>query len=342
MFAEKLTRDGGRPGVFPMFLLLLTAALFLSSESTAAELDNGRISVSGFGDILLRESGGEEHVASIGQAEIDLEAVIDDSSRIVASLALAHDDGSMCVAVFMAAFTLYDRRSGNVSWFAPRKINLAVGRFDVPFGVDREYYASIDRPLITAPFAIEQTHNSWNSTGAFLTTEFSSIDITLFGVNGGECADHRYGDEEAWTRALAIGGRIGTRLVEQAQLGFSLAHWTVDEIDAAQTLAGVDLIVTAGRFAARGEVIHQAFYDHDINQWDRVGYYFQCTASFGRIMPVVRVGELLVSQGSRLGSEVTTGVSVNACENTFLRAEYRTNYKFETNESHMQLAFRFE
>ena len=106
------------------------------------------------------------------------------------STALAWEDGSADVAVGVIDYHLFNDSApvrGRI--FDEPGFHVQAGRFDLPYGVDYQYFASVDRPSISAPITTERIQlGGYNSDGIRLYGTEGMFDYTLYAV------DSLYGD----------------------------------------------------------------------------------------------------------------------------------------------------
>lgn len=166
------------------------------------ESDNAGLDISGFFDVQARTVNRSEQTFELGDLEVDLEYVHDE--HYSASAALVWDgDESADVAVALVDYHLFDDNippRGRI--FSEPGFHLQLGRFDVPFGADYQYFASVDRPNISAPLTTQRIQDGgFNGDGMRAYGTWKNLDGALFWTNS------LYADS-----GYSVGGRIGLSL----------------------------------------------------------------------------------------------------------------------------------
>lgn len=162
------------------------------------------LEISGFFDFTVQdmdegtEGSERDFPFDYGAFELDLEYSYGDHYAV--STALVWDDGETPeLAVGVVDYHLFDDdvpARGRI--FDEPGFHVQVGRFDLPFGVDYQYFASVDRPNVSAPLTTERIQQGgYSSDGIRLYGTWKLFDYTAYAVNS------LYGDNGA-----AIGGRI--------------------------------------------------------------------------------------------------------------------------------------
>lgn len=190
-----------------------------------------------------------------GTFELDLEYSYGEHYAV--STALVWDDGDApSLAVGVVDYHLFDDGvpvRGRI--FDEPGFHVQVGRFDIPYGVDYQYFASVDRPNISAPLTTERIQaGGYNSDGIRFYGTWKSFDYTAYAVNS------LYGDDGG-----AVGGRIAffpsrnpyrlhrfgsTRTLE---VGFSYLKDLDKEFDARDRVYGFDFTLNYNMFTLVAE-----------------------------------------------------------------------------------------
>lgn len=240
----------------------------------------------------------------IGQLALDLTS--DLSDRVMAAMEIAYGfDEQVDIAQAYADWNVYrwngqprDNPLGTVS------AGFRVGQFDVPFGLDWRSYRSLDRPLVSIPTVIANTHRGWNDLGVEMHGELTWANWSMFAVNGfGTSSTLRLPDrplpvsltagaDEATSDDVvpteAYGARFGLVMNEHIEFGTSFAAGYTDDNDQDERLFGVDFTGQTDNFELKAE-----FINHQRNRTDAkesvFGYYLQGRYNFGeRWFAVVR------------------------------------------------------
>lgn len=147
-------------------------------ETTGSSLE-----LAGFFDVTAHSADNSEHPFDLGAFELDLQ--FDQSEHFSVSTALVWDGDAAEVAV---AVLDYHANSHNVptrgNLFGEAGYHIQFGRFDIPFGVDYEYFAAPDRPNVTAPLTTQRIQNDgFNGDGLRAYGSWSKIDYAAFWTN---------------------------------------------------------------------------------------------------------------------------------------------------------------
>jgi len=179
-----------------------TEPVAVNSDSEPTDTDARGLNISGFFDVQAKSHNHSEKTFEFGDLEIDLEYIHDD--HYSASAALVWDgEESSDVAVAVIDYHLFDDNippRGRI--FIDPGFHLQMGRFDVPFGSDYQYFASVDRPNISTPLTTERIQGGgYNGDGLRAYASWSDFEGAIF-----------------WTNSLysetgySIGGRFGLSL----------------------------------------------------------------------------------------------------------------------------------
>ena len=207
------------------------------------------LEITGFFDVTLQSQDERDSPFEYGAFELDMEYAYNEHYSV--STALAWEDGSADVAVGVIDYHLFNDSApvrGRI--FDEPGFHVQAGRFDLPYGVDYQYFASVDRPSISAPITTERIQlGGYNSDGIRLYGTEGMFDYTLYAV------DSLYGDNGS-----AVGGRMAffpSRNPYQlhrfgsprfAELGVSFL-WDMDrDYGARNGVYGIDFTLNYNRF----------------------------------------------------------------------------------------------
>jgi hypothetical protein len=259
--------------VRPQAVFALIGLLSLTWVRTGAEAQMiwtaTDLELSGFADVIyssIGEEGTGDHFM-LGQVELDLAYLL--SEQIRADLAIAHDEGSFGIGALTIGFSPTERTE------------ICVGQFDVPFGIDYNFFPSPDRKLISPPLATETTHRLWNDIGLQLSILSSQFDLTLFAVNG-------LGDAEV---TVVPGGRVSHLFGNLVEVGGSVAVGLTDDSDVETALYGVDFQLTHGCLYLKGEYIEHSW-EMTTEEQSTAGFYLQATVEVDPFFFCARYGGL--------------------------------------------------
>lgn len=293
-------------------------SLYESSDSSSDLMEQthaldallGRVQIGGFADIY-NERSAQSRLAGqyrVGQVEVGLSA--DLSSRVGIEAAVARDGSAPALAVLVADFRLVD--SGDVqSALGVESLNVLVGRFDVPFGIDWHVYPSIDRLLVSGPLVVDGTHGGWNDLGVQAYAEAGRFDLVGYAVRGADI------DAAEWAAGTRVGARSG-----DAALGLSLAGLHDGSGLPNRHLLGADIQWSFNSLSAKAEYVRRwpAARGQDGVQH---GAYAQGTWENQRYFAVVRLGALETADGDE--QRLSVGGGWRMRENCQLRMEFQAN-----------------
>jgi hypothetical protein len=156
------------------------------------------LAITGFLDFSARAPTDDDTPFDLGGLEVDLE--YRHSEHVSSSAALAWDGDTAEVAVAIIDYHWFDDRvppRGRI--FIEPGFHLQAGRFDLPFGVDYQYFAAPDRPTVTAPLTTERIQRGgFNSDGVRVYGKSQALDYAAYWTNA------FYGG-----RGSLLGGRVG-------------------------------------------------------------------------------------------------------------------------------------
>jgi hypothetical protein len=287
----------------PQAVFALIGLLSLTWVRTGAEAQTvwtaTDLELSGFADVIYSSSGeeGTDDHFMLSQVELDLAYLL--SEKIRADLAIAHREGSFGIGAMTIGFSPAER------------IGICVGQFDVPFGIDYNFFPSPDRKLISAPLATETTHRLWNDIGLQLSITSSHVDLTLFAVNG-------LSDAEV---TVVPGGRLSHCFGDLLEVGGSMALGFTDDSDVETGLYGIDFQLTHGGLYLKGEYIEHSW-EMTTEGQSTAGFYLQATVDVDPFFFCARYGGL-DSDEPELDEldRVTVGAGYRVIEQVELRGE---------------------
>ena len=154
--------------------------------------------LNGFFDVLATANSENDQPFSLGALELDIQYDQLENFAVSAALVWADDAAEVAVAVLdyhVSSHTVPTR--GNL--FGEAGYHIQIGRFDIPFGNDYEYFASVDRPNITAPLTTDRLQGGgFNSDGIRAYGSWEQLDYAVFWANS-------FFEEQG----TSLGGRIG-------------------------------------------------------------------------------------------------------------------------------------
>lgn len=245
----------------------------------AAGQDGSTLAIAAFADLIFPAAASDESGTGfrVNQAEIDLTGQI--APDLNAAMALAYDPAAETFALAVLTVQLplvaTDRFSAQA----------LVGQFDVPFGIDYQVYASVDRRLVNGPMILDCTHEGWNDLGVNLNLALGATGLDLFLINGDRCGRGVVNPTKEVDRSAikrGSGGRLHRTVSAGLELGISGAMFHDQEDAIPMTLLGADFQAAWGNFSFKGEVVshnvdrgtpaeltNHGYYLQGIHQWEK-------------------------------------------------------------------------
>lgn len=281
--------------------------------------------LSGFGDFWTANRGDPFR---FGQVEIDLETRIGD--RLDLSAAVAFDGEDFGLGNFTLDFPLVGREG---HFFASEPIlrsGIAAGQFDVPFGLDWQFFPAPERKLVSAPLVVERTHGLWNDCGVQGYLETARFEVVAYAVNG---FGHELEGEVTETR-VSLGSRVGIRpiyrpsgegrLYPDLEVGSSGALFLTPDGQVEMVLVGMDGQFRLGRFSALGEYIYHRLGMAGGRESSNSGFYGQGVWEWERYFLVSRYGQFKEAGGTQ-ARRLSLGAGWVVQEGCELRLEEQLN-----------------
>ena len=304
------------------------------------------LDISGFGDIYLvsYQDAGLGSDFSVGQMEVDLETTIAGKTVMAAAIAYDSETETFGLGAFTIDFHLWDSEAGHL-----QPINgidhsgVLVGQFDIPFGIDWNVYPSVDRKLVSAPLAVENTHDGWNDYGVELYVQNNWFNGVIYGSNGFsyEWIDDLGGPIEVEMK-VAAGSRIGFTPNEYFEIGASYAGFFNQENKLDMSLLGTDVQINYTNFSVKGEYISHTIAHSADGEITNTGYYAQGLYDFGKYFITARYGAFELDDVT--ADEITrisVGVGWVLTEGSELRFEYQVNSEEKDDLSYLQVVAGF-
>lgn len=192
-------------------------------ERLRAALDGIRegLGLSGFFDVRAADTRTDPNVFSMGDFELDLAREIGRKVQVAAAL-VVNDEGADLAVGFVDVHVIGAPVAPRGRLPVERGFRFQIGRFDVPFGGDWQYFAAKDRPELSPPLTTETVMDGgYNDVGLRLLGGTGSLAWSAYWLRGeGE--------------GTLVGGRLGLmpfdnpyRLrgrVRAVELGVSALH----------------------------------------------------------------------------------------------------------------------
>jgi hypothetical protein len=312
-------------------------ALLLAGSAPAQE--GGGLDISAFADIIFPVSpdslSGSQ--VRVNQAEIDLEGVI--AEDVTAAMALAYDPDAetFALAVLAVEVPLHETES----WSAA----LTAGQFDVPFGIDYQVYASVDRRLVHGPLFVDFTHEGWNDMGANLNLAAGGFGADVFFINGSAAGRGVVNPAKIWDRQdikRAEGARVHYGVLEGVEVGLSGA-WFHDLADVTtMTLMGADFQAALGAFSCKGEFISNKVDRDTPFEATHEGFYLQGMYEYGQFFGVARYDKWNPGiEGAEAPERLSLGAGYVVREGLELRLEHDAGLKELDDVTWLQMVMNF-
>ncbi len=306
------------------------------------------LEISGFFDVVgnYQTSADDKTSFGLGQAELDLENQIADN--VAASVAIAYNNttGGFELGEATLEISLFEDENNTIT-----SASVSAGQFDIPFGIDYNVYASIDRKLVSPPLVIDFTHEGWNDFGVQFNMNWQYGNFVAYGVNGFESsylisdAAHALamslsiGDEVNTTPANAFGTRVGLTPVSDLEVGGSLAFGINQSNKSEMLMFGGDLQYAIADFCFKGEYIQHSL-NRSIEEEKNKGYYFQALYNINQVFLTGRYGAFQ-PDGADWVDRYTIGAGYAIADAIELRFETTINKDSDNNTNILQLVGGF-
>ncbi len=326
-----------------------------SDKSEGAEKQFGDIEFSGFVDV---QAGHQSHVSDkaefgLGQAELDLTRELSEHTGAEVAIAYNNETGNfeLGAAIIDIHFSTNEDESHLLANSTVDHSYIVAGQFDVPFGIDYNFYPSSDRKLVTAPVIVDLSHGGWNDFGVQVGLDMKYGNFVGYWVNGFESSAEVI--DNAQTLALgvttyeevdtspvdAFGTRIGITPIDWLEFGSSFALGLNASSQTEMMIGGGDIQMSVGDFHLKGEYIYHSA-NKSVAPQDVQGYYIQMTYNTSWGFLVGRYGAYQ-PQGYSSNSESSVGAGYVIDEGLEIRAEQVLNENSDKNKTLLQLVASF-
>ncbi|MEE8575628.1 MAG: hypothetical protein V3T31_00090, partial [candidate division Zixibacteria bacterium] len=276
------------------------------------------------------------------------------SENIAVEVAIAYnsEDGVFELGAAIVDIHLFGEERNDAPLWNLNGAGLVVGQFDVPFGIDLNYYPSIDRKLISGPSVVGYTHDGWNDFGVQYYMDVNFANFVTYWVNGFESSFEitdlslatelglSVGDEVDDTPLDAFGWRLGVTPLSYLEVGGSFALGWNSEHQNEMSLFGVDgQFEWAGLFVKSEYIIHQKH--KTIAKEEDKGFYAQALYSFGKPFATFRYGGTRFEGVTDWAESYTIGAGYVLTDGAEVRAEYLINDESIPDNLSMQLVVGF-
>ena len=300
-------------------------------KETLKEITGG-VQFSGFFDVTIGAFKTHPNIFALGDFELDMEKGFAKYFQVAAALVF-NDDGAELAAGFIDAHLFGGLIPARGRVFMESGLHLQVGRFDLPFGNDWQYFASVDRKTITAPLSTEfAMDGGYNDVGLRILGSYSFFTYTLLALRGVE-------------EGFAFGGRVSfipfndpfrmqAQEAQHIEVGFSYLHDISQDGSREERAFAVDLEGRLGPFQLRSEYIRR---DSDLDEVRLDGFHVSAFLDLLNIFidepstPIVIYARYDLFRSEKGGDEpakigpvhrVTGGASISLFDVALVKAEY--------------------
>jgi len=261
----------------------------------------------GFFDMQASTRGGADEGLSFGDVELDLERDLAKKVQLSAAVVMNGDGADLAVA-FVDVHFFGGRMASPGPLPVEKSLHLQAGRFDVPFGQDWQYFASKDRPELSAPFTTEQIMEGGSSgIGVWVFGSTQELDYSAFALRLESGVDVR-------------GGRVGfAPSVQPFKAGFSI----LEERGRRRTrFLAIDSEAEFGRCRVRAELVRKESLGSDsaISGGTQSGWHLTAAYAAGTIAGIPLMPYARYDTAARV-SRFTAGMNVNVSRFLVLKFE---------------------
>ena len=155
-------------------------------ESLKAALEKVRegLGLSGFLDVRAADYRTDPNVFSMGDFELDLAREVGRKVQVAAAL-VVNDEGAELAVGFFDVHVVGAPIAPRGRLPVEKGFRVQIGRFDVPFGGDWQYFAAKDRPELSAPLTTETVMDGgYNDVGLRLLGGTGSLGWSAYWLRG--------------------------------------------------------------------------------------------------------------------------------------------------------------
>ncbi len=144
---------------------------------------SGLLVISGYFDVTAHNTDTSDHPFDVGGLELGVQ--YDQGENFSVSTALVWGDDSSEIAVAVLDYHVNSHLvPTRGSLFGEAGYHLQFGRFDIPFGIDYEYFAAPDRHNVTAPLTTQRIQNDGlNGDGFRVYGSWAQLDYAVYLTN---------------------------------------------------------------------------------------------------------------------------------------------------------------
>jgi len=295
------------------------------------------LQISGFFDVVgnYQTSVADKTSFDLGQAVLSARNQVTDDAT--ASVVVAYNNAEGVFGLRAATFiiNLYESKNNTI-----KSASITAGKFDVPFGIDYNVYASIARKLVSAPLVVGLTHGGWNDLGVQFNMNWKYGNFVAYGVNGFESSYEVSDAAHALTLGLSIGDEVNTTPANaDLEVGGSVTFGMNQSDKSEMLMFGGDLQYTIADFYFKGEYIQHSL-NRSIQEEKNKGYYFQTLYNMNRFFLTGRYGAFQ-PDGADWVDRYTIGAGYAIANAIEIRFETTINKDSDNNTNILQLVGGF-
>jgi len=179
----------------------------------------GGVQLSAFGDVLSDEDGQGRRRVDFHAVELDLTRDLGENLQMAAAGVHSHDATQMPVA-FLDWHPFGEPLAPRGRLSVEKGFHVQVGRFDVPFGDDWQFYASKDSTSISRPVTTTAIMGAYNDAGARVLGNNGTFNFNAYLLRGFE-PGRLVGGRLGFTPFSDPFSLKGTRAPKPAEFGLS-------------------------------------------------------------------------------------------------------------------------
>ena len=290
---------------------------------------SGGIAFSGFFDVTASTYKNNPNIFALGNFELDMEKSFGKNFQVAAALVFNNDGAELGVG-FIDFHLFGGPIAARGRLFSEKGLHFQVGRFDIPFGNDWQYFASTDRISVSPPLPTELIMNGgYNDVGIRILRAAITYNYSLFMLNGTE-------------EGFSFGGRFGftpfnnpftfkKKQIQALELGISYIHDFNRGGKREEKLLAFDFESEIGPVRFQGEYIRK---NYDIEETRFDGFHisgFVDLSKFGKL-PVTLYGRydfykgkpynFTMSRETNRLERLTAGLNINLFGISNLKLEF--------------------
>ncbi len=326
------------------------------------------LKLSGYFDVYMSNQKNKPNIFQIGGLELDLIHRYNNNFNVAAAI-LVNEDTSLKTGFI--DYTIYGQTvtaRGNL--LLERGIHLQVGKFDVPFGNDWEYFQSPSRITFTAPLTTEKIMDGgYSDTGIRLLAGFQAVNISAYVVRGIDKKESYGGNSYGFRFGLTPLNNpylLSYDREKRFEAGFSYIYDVDSNGAKSEEAFALDFTLSCKYFFVRSEYLKRK----NVMKVEENGAHATCGIRFSHIIeiPLVlyfRYGYYEIINDTTAGYDdaadndelkdrlerFTLGLNVNISDISYIKFEYSINQSndsrfindeyFTEREADIQLVIKF-